>query len=251
MNATKTGTLAGQVAVVTGGGRGIGRAIAQALGAAGASVVVVSRSRGELAETVETVPGSRFQLLDVTNAADVIRVFTGIGRVDILVNNAGYGGPVGPVAQANADDWWRTLDVNLRGPLLCTQAVLPGMIARGKGHIVNVSSAAGNMVVPHFSSYVTSKAALNKMTECLAAEVKEQGVAVFVISPGPVRTAMSESMLNSEEGKKWLPWFEKLFETQSLPAELAADLCVKLADGKYDRLTGRFLSVREDLDALT
>src|ERR1043165_3352896 len=119
--------LAGQVAVVTGGGRGIGRAMAQALTAAGAQVVALARSVDELAETAAQVPGVKTRHLDVTNASEVMRVFTEIGAVDLLVNNAGFGGPLGPLVSANADEWWRTFDVNVRGPLLCSQAVLPPM----------------------------------------------------------------------------------------------------------------------------
>jgi NAD(P)-dependent dehydrogenase (short-subunit alcohol dehydrogenase family) len=238
------------IAAITGGGRGIGRAIAAALARTGASVIVLARSGNELAETVASIPGSRSFELDVTDAAAVARVFRDIGDVDLLVNNAGSVGPLGPLAEGDVDDWWRTLAVNVRGPLLCMRAVLPAMIARRHGRIVNVSSGVANMAVANFSSYVTSKAALNKMTECVAAEVKAHGVSVFAISPGPVRTAMSEAILQSEEGRKWMPWFEKVFAEQSVPPARAAELVVRLASGKYDALSGGFLSIGDNLDAL-
>lgn len=246
--------LLGHVAAVTGSGRGIGRAIAQKLAAAGASVMVLARSKNELAETVAfvTLEGgvARSALLDVTDATAIQNVFAEIGPLDLLVNNAGDGGPIGPFEQSDPAIWWHTQEVNVRGPMLCTHAVLPGMIARRRGRVVNVSSGAGAMTIPYFSSYVTSKASLNKMTECLAAETKDHGVAIFSISPGPVHTAMSEAVLKSEDGRTWMPWFKPMFEEHSVPPERAAELVLALASGRYDALSGRFLSITDDLDAL-
>jgi NAD(P)-dependent dehydrogenase (short-subunit alcohol dehydrogenase family) len=158
----------------------------------------------------------------------------------LLVNNAGDGGPLGPFEQGDAARWWRTQEVNVRGPMLCTHAVLPGMIALRSGRIVNMSSAAANMSAAYFSSYITSKAALNKFTECLAAEVKPHGVMVFSMSPGPVRTAMSEGLVNSEEGKKWLPWFEGVLQ-RAVPPDFAAELVLKIAAGEFDDRAGQMI----------
>ena len=236
-------SLTGQVAVVTGGGRGIGRVVAQTLAAAGAEVVVMSRSAAELAETAALI-GSRARALplDVTDAGAITRAFAEIGRIDLLVNNAGFGGPIGPLTENDPREWWSTLEINLRGPMLCTQAVLPAMIARGRGRIVNMSSAAGNMAVANFSAYITSKSALNKFTECLSTETQPHGVFVFAISPGPVRTAMSESLLHSPEGQKWLPWFKDVIEQHSVPPERAANLVLAIAVGEHDKELGKFLS---------
>src|SRR6516164_7791947 len=118
-----------------------------------------------------------------------------LGPVDLLVNNAGRFGPVGPLAATDPDDWWQALEVNLRGPLYCTRAVLPGMLARGYGRIVNVSSGVGLTAIPMLSAYVVSKTALYRLSENLAAETREHGVTVFAIDPGLVRTAISESAL--------------------------------------------------------
>jgi NAD(P)-dependent dehydrogenase (short-subunit alcohol dehydrogenase family) len=237
--------LTGQIAVVTGGGRGIGRVVAQTLAAAGAQVIVMSRSTGELAETVALI-GERARAvpLDVTDAAAITRAFAEIGQIDLLVNNAGYGGPIGPLTENNPQDWWRTQDINLRGPMLCTQAVLPAMIARKRGRIVNMSSgAANNMAVANFSAYITSKAALNKFTECLSTETKPHNVFVFATSPGPVHTAMSASLLQSPEGQKWLPWFKDVFEQRSVPPERVASLILEIATGEHDEKSGQMLSV--------
>jgi 3-oxoacyl-[acyl-carrier protein] reductase len=125
----------------------------------------------------------------------VAAVEEAIGPVDLLVNNAGQFGPVGPLAATDPDDWWQVLEVNLRGPLYCARAVLPGMLARGHGRIVNVSSGAGFAAIPMLSAYVMSKTALYRLSENLAAETRGHGVMVFAIDPGLVRTAMSESAL--------------------------------------------------------
>jgi NAD(P)-dependent dehydrogenase (short-subunit alcohol dehydrogenase family) len=251
--------LAGQVAVVTGGGRGIGRAIAQALAGAGAAVAVIARSENELAETVAHITQAgglaRAFPADVTVAPAVRiafeRIAQSLGPVDLLINNAGAPGPLGPFWENDPADWWRVMDVNLRGPMLCTNAVLPEMIARRRGRIINVSSGGGNMAIAYFSGYVASKTALIRFTECVAAEAKPYGLAMFSLGPGTVRTAMSEYSLNSPEGKKWLPWFRRIFdEGLAGPAERPAQLALALASGKADALSGCFVQISDDLDSL-
>ncbi len=250
--------LKSQVAAVTGGGRGIGRATAQALAAAGATVAVMARSAHELAETVALIKqgGGRARAfpLDVTDAPGVRQAFAeierAVGPVDLLVNNAGAQGPLGPLWECDPDDWWRAMEVNLRGPLLCAAAVLPGMVSRRRGRIINVSSGAGAFPIAHLSSYVAAKTALIRYSETLAAETRPHGIAVFSIAPGNVRTAMAEHALNSVEGKKWLPWFRRLFdEGLTVPVDRPAQFILALASGRYDTLSGRFLSVQDDLDA--
>jgi len=112
-----------------------------------------------------------------------------------------------------------TQEVNLRGPMLCTHAVLPGMIERRHGRIINVSSGAAEISLAYLSSYIVSKAALNKMTELLAVETKQYGIAMFAISPGAVHTAMSEAFLKSEKAAKWMPWFRPMFAEHAVPPE--------------------------------
>ena len=156
-----------------------------------------------------------------------------LGSVDLLVNNAGLAGPIGPTWEADPEEWWRCLEVNLRGPMLCSRAVLPGMIARGCGRIVNVASGAGTVAIPHLGAYVTSKTALIRLTEILAAEAAEHGVKVFAIEPGTVRTAMAEYALESEAGRRWLPWFRDIFEQgRDVPPEHAARLVTLLGVGQ-------------------
>jgi NAD(P)-dependent dehydrogenase (short-subunit alcohol dehydrogenase family) len=251
--------LRDQVAVVTGGGRGLGRAFAQTLASAGCSVAVVARSAVEIAETVMLIEQSgglsRAFSADVTDAGAVHGTFAAIerslGPVSLLVNNAGVPGPLGPFTQNGIEDWWRTIDVNLRGQVMCTHCVLPGMLARRHGRIINIASGGGTTMLPNFSAYVTSKTALIRFSECLAFEVKPHGVSVFAMGPGTVRTRMSEYSLNSPEGKTWLPWFRAIFdEGRDLPPERPAELLLALASGRADVLSGCFLQPQDDLDRI-
>jgi NAD(P)-dependent dehydrogenase (short-subunit alcohol dehydrogenase family) len=251
--------LAGKVIVVTGAGRGIGRAIAVEAAAAGARVAVVSRSKDELEETVTAISqrggqGAAFpaSVIDATSMANVFdRVVSCYGAIDVLVNNAGTLGPLGPFAENDRDDWWAAMEINLRGPAICTQAVLPTMLERRAGRIVNVASGGAATAMTHFSSYIVAKTALLRLTECVAAEVRPYGLSVFAIGPGTVRTAMSEHSLTSPEGRRWLPWFRRIFdEGRDVPAEVPARLVTALASGRYDVLSGRFLTVADDLERL-
>jgi NAD(P)-dependent dehydrogenase (short-subunit alcohol dehydrogenase family) len=125
------------------------------------------------------------------------------------------------------------------------------MIARRRGRIINLSTTAATVAVAHMGAYVISKTALIRFTENLAAELIDSGVSVFALDPGTVRTAMSEYVLESEAGKKWLPWFRKLFDRgRDVPAEKAAQLIVQVASGRADALSGRFLGVSDDLEKL-
>jgi NAD(P)-dependent dehydrogenase (short-subunit alcohol dehydrogenase family) len=251
--------LRNQAAIVTGAGRGLGRAIARALAQAGAAVGVMARSEGQVAETVGAIGqagGVALAVLaDVSDAASVERaarqVEGALGPVDLLVNNAAIMGPLGPMWEADADDWWHSFEVNLRGPYLCSRALLPGMIARHRGRIINLATSAATVAVAHMGAYVVAKTALIRFTENLAAELLNSGVSVFAIDPGTVRTAMTQHVLESEAGKKWLPWFRKLFDRgRDVPAEQAAHLAVQLATGRADALSGRFLGVADDLTKL-
>jgi NAD(P)-dependent dehydrogenase (short-subunit alcohol dehydrogenase family) len=235
-----------KIAVVTGGGRGLGRAFAQTLGAAGWQVAIVARQAVD-------VEGARTFIADVTDEAAIRRVAADIeralGPIDLLVNNAGVIGPLGPFVESTVADWWRTLEIDLLGQVICAHAMLPGMIARRRGCIVNICSGGGATMFPYFSAYVTAKTALIRFTECLAHEVKPHGIAVFAMGPGTVRTAMSEHSLNSPEGKKWLPWFADIFtEGRDLPAERPAELLCQLASGRFDALSGRYLYPADDLE---
>ena len=250
--------LSEQVALVTGGGRGLGRYFAQGLASAGASVAGVARSDDQLDETVHLVVEAGGQAAaypgDVTDRQSVEEIVHEIekahGPIDLLINNAGVAAPVGPLWETDPEEWWRNNEINLRGPLLFSRYVLPGMISRGRGRIINVASGAGLAGIPYFSAYVTSKSALIRLTETLSLETRDYGFSVFTISPGTVRTSMSEGGL-SPEARKWLPWFAKIFEEgRDVPAELSVSLVLTLASGKADVLSGRYLSVTDSLDEI-
>jgi NAD(P)-dependent dehydrogenase (short-subunit alcohol dehydrogenase family) len=251
--------LSGQVAVVTGGGRGLGREMARQLAAAGAAVAVVARSRGEIDETaalVEAEGGRALPLLaDVTDAASLDAAMDAaeraLGPLDLLVNNAGYGPDPGPVWEVEPADWWRAFEVNLFGVFLGTRAALCRMVPRRHGRVVNVSSRVGNLATPYTTAYSTSKAAVTRFTEIAAAEARPHGVSVFAIEPGTVRTAMTERLIGSDAGRRWIPWYRAIFdEGRDAAPEEGARLVVRLASGAADALSGRFISRADDLDAL-
>lgn len=252
-------SLAGQVAVVTGGGRGLGRVMAQALAQVGAAVIVVARSEEELDETVFLIEKNGGQAssfsVDVTDQHAVNQMGAEIkqrfGTVDLLVNNAGVNAPIDTILDMDAEVWWRTMEINVRGPLLCTRAFLPDMINQRRGRIINVSSGAGVSPRPYASAYGISKTALNRFSETLAIETKEYGVSVFAIGPGIVRTAMNEMLLASSLFQKHYPQHGEFFAAgHDDPPELAAQLVLFLASGKADALTGRFVTVQDDIAAL-
>jgi NAD(P)-dependent dehydrogenase (short-subunit alcohol dehydrogenase family) len=152
------------------------------------------------------------------------------------------------VWDVDPDDWWADVEVNLRGTQLCSRAVLPSMIERGSGRIVNVVSLAANGPFPYASAYSGSKAAVLNLTESLAASVGSHGVFVFAISPGLVRTSLLDDLANSEQGRRWLPELQAR-EDYVAPA-VAGQLVEQIATGVADALSGRFIHVSDDLAEL-
>jgi NAD(P)-dependent dehydrogenase (short-subunit alcohol dehydrogenase family) len=238
-----------QVALVTGGGRGLGRAFAIALANNQFQVAIASRNANELNDTAALLRACGVDAVaipaDVTDERAVQRMVTEtertLGPIDLLINSVGVGGPFGPAWETDSTAWWRNIEVNLKGPMLCCHEVVRGMIRRGRGRIVNVSSGAGTRSIPYMSAYVTGKTALIRFTEVLAAELRDHGVSVFAIQPGTVRTAMTEELMQSEAGQRWLPWFQTIFdEARDDSSKPGEDLVLFLASGKADSLSGRF-----------
>ncbi len=236
------------VALVTGGTRGIGRAIAAALVAEGMRVAVVARSR-DLVEKTAGELGCLGLAGDVSHpetARELCRqVEQALGPVDLLVNNAGLGGPVGPLWDNDPEDWWRCLEVNLRGPMLLCHEVLKSMLARRQGRIINVASGAGAAAIPNLMAYVVSKSALLRFTEGLAMEAGAHGIRVFALHPGTVRTEMTERILL--EGKQSLAWFGPYMQQEEVLPEAAARMVVRLARGEGDACVGQLISFNEEL----
>lgn len=198
-------------AVITGAGRGIGRAIALAFADAGCHVAALARTAGEIEETAEAVRARGRKSLglccDVTNPDDVGAAMDAVlehfGRIDILVNNAGYA-HFRPFIELPADEWRRTLDVNLNGPYHCIQAVLPHMIERRAGRIINISSVAGLKPIPEQSAYCASKFGLNGLTKVLAMELRPYGIGVHSICPGGVDTRLSRESMPHRDKTDWM-----------------------------------------------
>jgi NAD(P)-dependent dehydrogenase (short-subunit alcohol dehydrogenase family) len=237
-------------ALVTGGGRGIGQGIALGLVKAGYHVAITARSQEQLNETLEMAEGEMTAVsADIADpaaiAAMAAEVERRLGPVDLLVNNAGSSGPFGTVWEADPEEWWRCQEVNLRGPFLCCRAVLPDMIARKSGRIINVASGAGVQALANMSAYVASKTALIRFSEQLAVEAAPYGIAVFPIRPGIVRTTMVE------QGRLAIPAIQQMLDAglEVTPA-VVSDLVLFLASGKADALSGRLFSVQEDLAAM-
>jgi NAD(P)-dependent dehydrogenase (short-subunit alcohol dehydrogenase family) len=257
-------TLAGETAIVTGAGRGFGRAIALGLAVAGAAVTVTARSKDQLDETValiERAGGRAFAVAgDVTNRKDVARVVEAaekkFGPTTVMVNNAGITGPYGPVWTSDPDEWWDAQEVIVRGTLLFMHAVMPGMVARRKGSVINVSALGGQWFAPKLTAYAVAKSSQIRLSEHAAAEAKEDGVSVFSIEPGTVYTDMTEGTITSPDAQRWVPhmveYLKNLKATTDPAPGLArcAEMCVQLGSGRYAGLSGRFLLPRDDFDKL-
>lgn len=190
-------SLAGKVALVTGAGRGIGKAISLLLAQAGCRVVLTSRSRDQLdavAAIIEKNMGEAFGApADLTQDDEVIRLVDSIrekwGSVDILINNAGWGKRA-PVARAKIEEWDQTFRVNLRAPMVLAHLLVPDMISKGEGAVINIGSISGKTGEANGSAYSASKFGLIGFTQSLYEEVREHGIKVAVILPGFVDTPL-------------------------------------------------------------
>ncbi|MBI2677803.1 MAG: SDR family NAD(P)-dependent oxidoreductase [Candidatus Koribacter versatilis] len=187
--------LAGQTALITGAGRGIGAAIAASLSALGATVVLTGRTRAHLEQTARALPApSEVMPCDVQDLASVEQVAARIrqtfGRLDILINNAGIGGFSSPLHKLPPEQWDAILNTNLRGVFYCIRAFTPLLLERG-GHIVNISSLAGKNALPNGAAYSASKWGLNGLTYSVAEELRASNIRVSVVCPGSVNTELS------------------------------------------------------------
>jgi NAD(P)-dependent dehydrogenase (short-subunit alcohol dehydrogenase family) len=250
--------LAGEVAVVTGAGRGIGRAIALAQAKEGAAVALLARTATEIEAVAEAIAAeggiARAFAVDIVDLDAVGRTFAAIegdlGPVSLLTNNAGSFVAIGPIWTVDPEAWWRDIETNVRGTFNSCRAAIPAMIARGRGRIINMTGGGTATSFPNGSGYATSKAGLLRFTECVSDTLTGSGVLMFAMDPGLVRTAMTEYQLESEAGRTHLPNIPRLFEAGvNVPPTLAARLSVEIGAGRFDKLAGRMLmAARGDLD---
>ncbi len=240
-----------KTALVTGGGRGLGRSIAEALTAAGCSVAVTGRDAAELDRAVAdgaavlALPGDATDRDAVQQA--VARTTAELGPLDLLVANAGRFAAGGPLWESDPDEWWRDVEVNLRGVQLALWAALPGMVARGRGRVVALGSGFGNVSAAHGSGYGVSKAAVHRLVESVADELAGTGVAAFSVSPGRARTAMTLAFPPGFTTAH--PAYLDPPDGGWAPPEAVGALIARIATGELDRLSGRFLHITTDLDA--
>jgi NAD(P)-dependent dehydrogenase (short-subunit alcohol dehydrogenase family) len=246
------GPLAGTVALITGAGRGIGRAVALTLAEEGATVVVTSRTRREVEETarlVRAAGGHGVALVaDVASAPSVAALVRTASRragpIDVLVNNAGLLEPIGPIWSVRPAAWRRNVRVNLDGVFLCAHAVLPGMMARRRGVIVNVSSGAGRNPRYGWSAYCAAKAAVDHLTRVMAIELRDHGVRVNAVYPGAVETRMQAMIRSTDDalmGGDIQPFRDRYARGQNLAPELPARLIRWLV--QQAELTGQVLDI--------
>ncbi|MCW2851411.1 MAG: family NAD(P)-dependent oxidoreductase [Nocardioides sp.] len=238
------GPLDGQIALVTGASTGIGRRLAHALAARGAAVVGLARGAERLDAAMAEI-GDATGSPAIAVAADVAdpaavdaavaRVVDELGPVDLLVNNAGLiDAAEVPVWAADRDQWWAVVESHIRGPQLLICAVVPAMVERGRGRVVDLASGMGTRAVPEYSAYSVGKAGQIRLTEALAASLTGTGVYAFNIAPGLVRTEMTGAMPKWRDHTEWTA------------PEHVVDLVCAAAEGRLDGWSGRFLRAGVD-----
>jgi len=252
------------VAIVTGGGRGFGKAIALRFAAEGAAVTVTARTQTELDQTIreiEAAGGIGFAVRgDITvpeDVAEIVRATTErFGTVTLLVSNAGIPGPFAPVWAVDPDEWWFAQEVHQRALFMFIRALLPSMIERRAGRIIAVSSIASDRADFAMSAYNLGKTAQNRLIQLVAAEVKQFGVSAFAIDPGFVITELAEITMRDPGVRRWKPeMIEDLKARKADPTswqdlERCAQRCVDLASGRYDELSGSYSELPDNLDEM-
>jgi 3-oxoacyl-[acyl-carrier protein] reductase len=244
-----------QVAVVTGASRGIGRATALSLADAGFALGLVARSADALDETRALVErrgtGAVSVPADVTDPqaarSAVAAIEERLGPVTALVNNAGSLRAIGPLWEVDAEDWWLDVQTSLGGAFNFCREVVPRMIERREGRIVNVTSYVAVRPTPYQTGYACGKAAVGSLTEALAASLEDFGIKAFAVAPGFTRTEMTEHLTESVAGRRWLP---EVGKGRVVEAEQSARLIALLAAGAADELSGRLVHALDDVELL-
>ena len=248
--------LDGLAAIVTGAGRGIGRAIALAYAREGARLALAARSANELEDTAQEIQALGAQALviptDVTDRGQVdqmvAQVMDRYSTVDVLVNNAGIAGPMGALHDNDPDRWVRTIQVNLIGTYFCSRAVLPTMVKQDRGRVINISSSGAMAAHPLFSAYLASKTGIVRLTEGLALELAGTNVRVNSLSPGGIHTRMLEEERDAADAAGFTEvrdLLRKVIDSGGEPVELTVELAVFLASADAGSLSGKLLTSRD------
>ena len=260
-----SGELKDRPALITGANQGLGRAIARAFVEAGAPVLLTARDAARLEEVKRELQplaaagqGVHVRAADVSRpddcAAAAEQARSLFGGVTVLVNNAGVYGPMGRLEEVDWNEWDEAIRVNLLGTALMCRAVLPLMRSRRSGKIVNLSGGGATQPLPRFSAYAASKAAVVRLTETLAEEVREDGIDVNAIAPGPLNTRLLDQVIGAgpdKVGREFHARAVKQRDEGGVPLEKGAALAVFLASARSDGITGRLLSaVWDDWQAL-
>jgi NAD(P)-dependent dehydrogenase (short-subunit alcohol dehydrogenase family) len=241
--------LQNRVAIITGGGRGLGRSVALAFGKEGAKVVVAARTREEIEHVAEELRSLRKDAIaipaDVSSEDQVNQMvrkaLEAYGTIDILVNNAGARGPIAPIHEIPLGEWEQTLRVNLTAAFLCTKAVIPVMIKKKEGKIINVATTMTPR--PNLTPYMVAKAGLIHLTKQLSRELKGYNIQVNALHPGVMDTQMQEEIRKAGAKAIGTDMFERLKEEGILhPPSEPAKLVLFLASRAADGITGEYLS---------
>lgn len=253
-----TGLIAGQIALVTGAGRGIGRTVATHLASRGATVLVASRTAAELddlADAVTSTAGSAHPVtLDVTDSAAVHAAAdeaqSRFGRIDLAVHCAGTAEVIGPMWESDLEAWWAEVAVHTKGAAALAHSLLPGMVARGSGRIVNIYGNLGDQGSAYSSAYASGKAGLLRLTENLNAESQPHGVRIFALHPGLVETPMTRRLGEDDAARRWLPRFREIPADRWHPPDNAAEMIEAIGLGYLDAFAGRLIGAWEDVGTL-
>lgn len=238
--------LKNKVAIITGGRGGIGKVVVEFFLKEGARVVVADVNYVELKKIKgERITAIKTNILNARQVKNLIeKTLSQYGTIDILVNVAGIQGPIGPLTEINETEWIKNINVNIVGTMLCCRHVLPIMISKKKGKIINFSGGGATFPRVNFSAYATSKAAIVRFTETIAEEVKKFGIDINAISPGSVYTRMLEEIIEAgdKSGKGDFEVAKKIKKGGGDSPGLSAELCVFLASDASNGITGKLIS---------
>jgi NAD(P)-dependent dehydrogenase (short-subunit alcohol dehydrogenase family) len=244
------------VTLVTGASQGLGKAIAEAFVSEGAHVAICARDRKMIdtaRENLEQIASSGQKILalgcDVASASEVAELFAAIDReigpIDVLVNNAGVYGPKGPSEEVDLEEWMRAIEINLLGTFLPARQAITRMKPRKRGKIINLSGGGATNPLPRISAYAAAKAAVVRLTETLAEELREFGIQVNAVAPGALNTRLLDEVLQAGPDVVGAEFYQKALKQRDsggAPLQKGADVCVYLASAQSDGITGKLLS---------